>query len=316
MTIEQNSWVNPEKVSFFSLDEFVDKIRLEQRTLDCLDATSYNFNDYIKFLKNIYHDDLEELIIAWLDQGIREQIYSNKIENHIVYFKDLSKANLFFEKRTISHERIKRIHNFVCTNGDVHSSIVGDYRKTPATVGTFIDNKYLLYWNGAEASDVKKFMDSFISFYTTNNIKFIYSNPFLKAALAHLLFVRIHPFGDGNGRSARIIQNIAFTDGINQIYKSKLTLSPINVSQCIAKSKFDYVDILNRIHFNLDYDNNELINRWFRYMLFKYDEAMNYQSSRFRSIEGEYKRVLAEAGDASKQSADKMKVKKLFGNTH
>ena len=81
MTIEQNSWVNPEKVSFFSLDEFVDKIRLEQRTLDCLDATSYNFNDYIKFLKNIYHDDLEELIIAWLDQGIREQIYSNKIEN-------------------------------------------------------------------------------------------------------------------------------------------------------------------------------------------------------------------------------------------
>ncbi len=35
-------------------------------------------------------------------------------------------------------------------------------------------------------------------------------DPYLRAALAHLNFVAIHPFGDGNGRTARIIEALIF----------------------------------------------------------------------------------------------------------
>jgi len=33
-------------------------------------------------------------------------------------------------------------------------------------------------------------------------------NPVLKSALAHLHFVSIHPFSDGNGRTARLLMNL------------------------------------------------------------------------------------------------------------
>ena len=44
------------------------------------------------------------------------------------------------------------------------------------------------------------------------------SNPFLKSALIHLLFLRIHPYADGNGRTARLLHNSKFTASINSIY--------------------------------------------------------------------------------------------------
>ena len=278
-----SEWINSEKIKYFELEDFVDKIKIDSRIYELLAETDDLFEEYIKHLRKLYDNDLDGLIYDWLDQGIKEQMFSNELENHRIYFKDMANSDLFFEKLSISHERIKRIHRFVCEKGTTHTEIVGDYRKEAATVGKKINGKYILYWNGVEAQDIKTFMDSFIKVYKTNSVKEVYNNPFLKAALAHLLFVRIHPFGDGNGRTSRIIQNIAFTNGINRIYGSKLKLSPLNISQGITVTKYVYVDILNRIHFNLDFDNNQLINDWFKYMLYRYQDQIYLQQSRFGS---------------------------------
>ena len=304
-------WINPEVVKYFDLEEFVNKIILNRKILELLSETDNMFEDYIKHLSKIYENDLDSLVYDWLDQGIREQLYSNEIENHRIYFNDMANNDLFFEKLSISHERIKRIHRFVCEKGTTHTSIIGDYRKDRATVGTKIAGEYIVYWNGAEVEDIKKLMDSFIKVYKTNSVKEIYKNPFLKASLAHLLFVRIHPFGDGNGRTARIIQNISFTNGINRIYGTKLKLSPLNISQNISVTKCNYVDILNRIHFNLDYDNNDLINEWFQYMLYRYQDQIYLQQSRFNKIDKELERYLQKSSPITK-TADEMKIKKLF----
>lgn len=47
-------------------------------------------------------------------------------------------------------------------------------------------------------------------------------------SLVHLLFLRIHPYTDGNGRTARILHNIKFTEMINKVYSTRLKLSPLN----------------------------------------------------------------------------------------
>ena len=308
-----SEWMNPEEVEYFELAEFVKKIKLNSTTLSIASETEDLFAEYIEHLFKYYNNDLESLVLSWLDQGMIEQIYSNKIENHLFLSEDIANADLFFEKLSIDNERIKRIHRFVCEKGVTHSSMIGEYRKTPVSVGAFCGDKYLTYWKGVKAEDIKKFMDSFISFYKTNEIKAIYNNPFLKGALAHLLFVRIHPFGDGNGRTARIIQNIAFTNGINKIYGTKLKLSPLNVSQCIVVTKMEYVDIINRIHFNLKYDNNELLNRWFQYMLYKYQEQINYQQGRFGVIDIKLENYLKTASKSIGDSVEGMKVTKLIG---
>lgn len=39
-------------------------------------------------------------------------------------------------------------------------------------------------------------MDDFIKIYKSRSLSVLNTNPFFKAALVHLLFVRIHPFRD------------------------------------------------------------------------------------------------------------------------
>ncbi len=64
------------------------------------------------------------------------------------------------------------------------------------------------------------------------------SDNILKAALAHLWFVTIHPFDDGNGRIARAIADLALarSDGISQRFYS--------MSAQIRKERDDYYQIL------------------------------------------------------------------------
>jgi Fic family protein len=46
-----------------------------------------------------------------------------------------------------------------------------------------------------------------IGFFTWYNVNKKKLNPVELAALVHLKFVTIHPFGDGNGRSTRLMMN-------------------------------------------------------------------------------------------------------------
>ncbi len=307
--MQNNSWINDEKVKYFDLEDYIEKIKVNSKILSVAEETAEMFEQYLGYLNQYYLNNLDGIVREWLDAGLKEQKYSNKIESHVITNEALSHADLFFEKTTINHERIKRIHKFVCEYGETQSSIVGEYRKDEVNVGTTMgDGKYVVYWYGVQPEDIKKFMDSFINFYRTNSIQDLYNNPFLKSAMAHLLLVRIHPFGDGNGRTSRIIQNIAFTNGINRIYDTKLKLSPINISQAILQTRYEYADIINRVRFNLDYDNNEIINRWLLYILYKYQEQMYFQTNRFGLIDDYIKNHDDIIGD----SAEKMKLKNLI----
>lgn len=301
-----NMHINEDRVKYFDLLEYVSKIKVSDKVLFHLKETNENFEEYLKNLAKYTNYDDYAVLYYWLDQNLKELKQSSKIENACFYNKELIQSDLFFEKLSINHERIKRIHKFVCERSNTNKIIVGDYRKTLASVGAEIDGKYQPYWYAPEASDVKAFMDKYLEFYRTNSIKEIFSNPFLKSALAHLLFVRIHPFGDGNGRTARIIQNISFTSGINRIYQTKLKLSPLNISQNININKLTYVDRIDNIYFDLEHDNTDAINRWFEFILNMYDEQLYYQNQRMPNLEKYFKIV-----GSKKDSIEGYELKKV-----
>ena len=58
------------------------------------------------------------------------------------------------------------------------------------------------------AKDLTKIMNDFIKVDRYTGLSFLYSSPFLFSVLIHLLLVRIHPYSDGNGRTARILHSI------------------------------------------------------------------------------------------------------------
>jgi Fic family protein len=62
-----------------------------------------------------------------------------------------------------------------------------------------------VHYEAPAADRLESEMDAFLTWFETPNAH----DPVLKAALAHLWFVAIHPFDDGNGRIARAIADMA-----------------------------------------------------------------------------------------------------------
>lgn len=179
--------------------------------------------------------------------------------------------------------QIKRLHQLVMGEDKWE-----DYRHSDVHVSRIIRRgeklEEQIFWHGAEHHDVRKFMNSFIAAYKSTSLSLIHTNPFLKSALIHLLFVRIHPFTDGNGRTARMIHNIKFTEGINKIYGSKLKICPLNISQNILLNQRTYANRLDDIYFDLDHDSNDEINKWFHFVLDMADEQLYFSMNRLPKL--------------------------------
>lgn len=283
------SGMNDAWVNYFPLDEYVDKIVLLPDVLEHLQDTNHDFMKYIKNLSK-YND--EYVIDYWIYLQYEELKYNQKIENI-----DFSKINLledsvFFDTLSISNKRIHGLHNFAM-RGQAEPTF--DYRKSDVNVSRYTsDGKEEIFWRGADYRDINKFMADFIKIYKRKDISLLMSNPFLKSCLIHLLFLRIHPYVDGNGRTARLLHNAKFTEGINSIYGTKLKISPLNLSQSIYLNKPTYVKAIDNIYFDLEHDTNDAINNWFNVMLNMADEQIYSSGNKLEDIDPLYLKDLGE----------------------
>jgi Fic family protein len=105
--------------------------------------------------------------------------------------------------------------------------IPGEYKKTPNSVR--LSNGEIFSYSAP--GDVQKEMAELVAWFNENNGT---EDPVLLAALLHYRFVRIHPFDDGNGRTARLLMNYVLA-------KNNLPLVIIK-----SAAKKDYLAALNR----------------------------------------------------------------------
>jgi len=84
-------------------------------------------------------------------------------------------------------------------------------------------------WLPPRGKEVKKAFKEFMEWYNKNKKKL---HPIELAAITHLKFIEVHPFGDGNGRIARLITNLILM---------KNGYPPINIK---VKDTIEYVKVL------------------------------------------------------------------------
>lgn len=91
-----------------------------------------------------------------------------------------------------------------------------------------------VHYTAPEAPRIEEEMNQFMGWFNTDKT----TEPVVKSAIAHLWFVSIHPFDDGNGRIARAIADtqLARADKTKQRFYS--------MSAQIMKSKKGYYDVL------------------------------------------------------------------------
>lgn len=307
MSIDING-MNSDYVKYFSLEEYVDKIKLIDKLLFHLEDTGRDFDEYMKKLS--YYED-EEIINYWIRTVHQELKANHYIENSNFNTELLKEKGILFDTLNINHKRIHTLHNFVMESDDENYKSTYAYRKTPVNVSRLNwDGSEDIFWRGANPEDVQKFMNDFIKIYKQSKLSLLYSNPFLAGSLMSLLFNRIHPYTDGNGRTSRIIYSLKFTEQINKNYQTKFMLSPLNISNRILANKHTYVDRINQIAFNLEDDTNKAINDWFDFILTMVDEQLYYSKNRLEHLIDESQKDMCESPQMLKK-IKQMKVSRI-----
>ena len=149
----------------------------------------------------------------------------------------------------------------------LHNIVVGKWRNNPKDdpmqVVSGAMGKEKVHFRAPDAAVLKDEMKKFIGWFNKDPGSYRDMDPVLKAAVAHLWFVTVHPFDDGNGRIARAIADmqLARADESAQRFYS--------MSAQIRKERSDYYDMLEQTQKGtLD------ITKWVEWFLHCFDRAL------------------------------------------
>ena len=143
---------------------------------------------------------------------------------------------------------------------------IGTYRthETPMQVVSGPIGHYKAHFEAPPSSMVPKEMNRFIDWFNNSApAQEAQLSTLTRAGIAHLYFVSIHPFEDGNGRIGRAISDKVLSQGLN--HHSLIALSTI-----IEKNRKTYYDKLEGSN------NNNDINAWLNYFSETILEALEY----------------------------------------
>ena len=139
----------------------------------------------------------------------------------------------------LTEERIFGWHNALFPVGysGAYKIDVACYRSGEMQIVSGAMGKEKVHYEAVPVEKVKPEMDKFLKWINAENAKV---DSVIKAAIAHLWFVTIHPFDDGNGRIARTISDmlLARSDESKQRFYS--------MSAQILKERKKYYEILEK----------------------------------------------------------------------
>lgn len=142
--------------------------------------------------------------------------------------------------KPLTHERLFNWHSAIFPTGrsGMYPITVGAYRRgeEPMQVVSGAIGKERVHYEAPPSEEVPAMMDDLVAWINEER----QTDPVLKAAVAHLWFVAIHPFDDGNGRLARTLTDmlLAKADG--------RPLRFYSMSAEILREKKSYYDALEK----------------------------------------------------------------------
>jgi Fic family protein len=250
---------------------------------DVLQELEYQFSQnngiVLGVLKHIQEDSKDDLLVEILSS---EAVKTSEIEGEFLNRESVQSSikrnlGLKVEKRKISpaeygisemmvdlylnfnkplsHEQLFEWHKMI-TNGRRDITNIGSYRihEEPMQVVSGAIGKEKVHFEAPPSKQVPEEMEQFITWFNKvhNENSELEMFPLIKAGIAHIYFVSIHPFEDGNGRIGRAIAEKSIALSIN---KPSLIL----LSHTIEANKRDYYNSLETHNTTLE------ITKWLTY---------------------------------------------------
>ena len=199
-------------------------------------------------------------------KSLREHFEIINHQEAIEYIKDIAKNNIEFDKRVLLD-----IHHLILKNIDISNA--GKFRNVEVMIsGSRHKPPTFLQINSK--------IEEFFEFYNDNKNSL---NPVILSADIHEKLVTIHPFIDGNGRTARLIMNLI-------LLKYGFPITNISSQNSLRDKYYKSLEISQTT------DNKELFYKFIaknvKISLIKYLEIISINSDTSSKGEYFYKRVL------------------------
>ena len=146
-------------------------------------------------------DEVDRRIQGKLELPPSKEYLGKEIDNIVKAYNSIADRVFKRNFNELKTQDIKDFNKMVLEGLELGEDVVpGEIRKCSVVVGNY---------RGAPAEDCEYLLDTYV-----NWLNHEFSSPkkhevafgILKAIASHLYFVWIHPFGDGNGRTARLIE--------------------------------------------------------------------------------------------------------------
>lgn len=162
-----------------------------------------------------------------------------------------------FSSRQITCDRLFGWHNALFPNGANFK--VGGWRTGPMQVVSGALGHEKVHFEAPSPEQVPAMMNDFLDWANAEQ----QIDPIIKAAIAALWFVTIHPFGDGNGRISRTLTDLFLTrsDGMTHRFYS--------MSAAICKNRLAYYEVLEKTQ-----KGGMDVTHWISWFLSCLDEAL------------------------------------------
>lgn len=170
----------------------------------------------------------------------------NKSERMIVNNYNTMKWIVENKNMEMSMDFLLQIHKIITTDTLNNEEDEGSLRKNDDI--KIYDETNEIFYTPPEQKDLNKLIGEFISFANDLNEDYVFIHPIIKGIILHFLIGYIHPFVDGNGRTARAIFYWYL------IRKGYWLIEYMSVSRIILKAKAKYA----RAYLYTEYDDNDL----------------------------------------------------------
>jgi len=154
-------------------------------------------------------------------QKVEREITNLKSAYDFVKFQPVS---LF----ALTETQIKQIHSIITDGIEYKENIPGQYRSHKVKVGNAEHGG--IYTPPKCLDDIKLLMVEFIEWI---NSKELMETPIIRAGLAHYYLGLIHPFADGNGRTARLVEALLLNS-------AGIKYAPVMLSNFYYRNLDDY----------------------------------------------------------------------------
>jgi len=138
----------------------------------------------------------------------------------------------------LTEQLICTFHELITSGIDYENNEPGIYRSHLAHAGTYVPPRH--------REDIQRLMKTLIQWFNTGQPLY-WPSP-IRAIVAHFYVVSIHPFGDGNGRTARAVESfLLYQGGIN-------ARGFYSLANHYYRNRDRYIALLDSVRFSADRD--------------------------------------------------------------